>query len=86
MPDKRSYTHKFYWVVVVAFYSVGKNEIRNLLEKEAQIKSELRLLNKQSSSGVYSFKAIMLSNEMTKIQNKLRVLSFGNPTNGNDIA
>ena len=70
----------------MAFFSVGKNEIRNLLEKEARIKSELRDLNKNVNKSVYSFKAIMLHNEMTKIQNKLKVLSFGNPPDGDDIA
>lgn len=70
----------------MSFYSVGKNEISNLLEKEAQIRSELRNLNKDSNKNIYSFKAILLNNEMTKIQNKLKILSFGSPSDGDDIA
>ena len=70
----------------MSFYSVGKNEIRSLLEKEAQIKSELRDLNKDSNKNIYSFKAILLNNEMAKIQNKLKILSFRNPIDGDDIA
>ena len=70
----------------MSFYSVGKNEIQSLLEKEAQAKNELRAINKNPTNGVYSFKAIRLANEITKIQNKLKVLSFGNPNDGDDIA
>ena len=70
----------------MSFYSVGKNEIKNLLREEARIRSELRDLDKNAKKGIYSFRAIMLNNEMTKIQNKLKVLSFGNPYDGDDIA
>lgn len=70
----------------MSLYSVGKNEIRSLLEKETQIKNELRDLDKGSSNGICSFRAILLNNEMKKIRNKLKVLSLGNPSGSDDIS
>lgn len=69
----------------MSFYSLGKNELRYLYQKEAQIKEELRSL-KVSSGNICSFKEITLKNEMKKIQNKLKILTFGNNTDGDDIA
>ena len=70
----------------MSFYSVGKNEIRNLREKETHIKDELKILTSNSSSNVLSFKAIVLNNELEKLHNRLKVLTFGNNNDGNDIA
>lgn len=70
----------------MSFYSIGKNEIQNLLEKEARIQHELASLGEKKNNDIYSFKAIMLTNEMRKIQNKLKVLSFGSPSDGDGIA
>jgi len=64
---------------------LGKNELRYLHQKEAQIKEELEKLERLSEN-ICSFKEITLKNEMKKIQNKLKVLTFGNNTDGDDIA
>lgn len=69
----------------MSFYSLGKNEIRYLHQKETQIKEELEKLER-SSENICSFKEITLKSEMKKIQNKLNVLTFGNNTDGDDIA
>ena len=66
-------------------YSVGKNEIRSLLEKEARMSDELKSLTNDSGSKIHSFKAISINNELEKIRNKLKVLSFGN-SSSDDIA
>ncbi len=66
-------------------YSVGKNKIRSLLEKEARMNNELKSLTNNSGTKVRSFKAIALNSELEKIRNKLKVLSFGN-NSGDDIA
>ncbi|MDR2667371.1 MAG: hypothetical protein LBB34_04675 [Holosporales bacterium] len=67
--------------------SVGEDEIRSLLKREAQLKSELEELSQRGSAkNVCDFKSIMLKSEMSKVQNKLRALSFESHINGNDIA
>lgn len=63
-------------------YSVGKNEIRNLLQKEASMQDELKSLTNSCDGKIRNFKAIALNKEITKIHNKLRILSFG--SNGPD--
>lgn len=70
----------------MSFFSVGKNEVISLLEREAQIKNELSSLEQNSKSGICNFKAIALNNEIKKIQNKIKILTFGNHSGGNDIA
>jgi hypothetical protein len=71
----------------MSIFSVGKNEIRNLLEKESQLKSELKKLAKESTNpNVQNFKTIMLKNEMIKIQNKIKILSFKNGPDDGDVA
>lgn len=69
----------------MSFYSLGKNELYYLHQKEAQIKEELKKLE-ESSDNICSFKEIILKNEMKKIQNKLKILTFGNNSDGDDIA
>lgn len=69
----------------MSFYSLGKNELYYLHQKEAQIKEELKKLEK-SSDNICSFKEIILKNEMKKIQNKLKILTFGYNPDGDDIA
>ena len=69
----------------MSFYSLGKNELYYLHQKEAQIKEELKKLE-ESSDNICSFKEIILKNEMKKIQNKLKILTFGNNPDGDDIA
>lgn len=69
----------------MSFYSLGKNELYYLHQKEAQIKEELKKLEK-SSDNICSFKEIILKNEMKKIQNKLKILTFGNNPDRDDIA
>lgn len=69
----------------MSFYSLGKNEVRYLHQKAAQLKSELQNLEK-SSGNVSSFQAIRIQSEINKIQNKIKVLTFGNNTDGDDIA
>jgi hypothetical protein len=72
---------------IVSLYSIEKNEICNLLEKEIQLKSELERLSRRNSAGnVYDFRSIMLKSEINKVQNKLRILSLENDIGGNDIA
>lgn len=69
----------------MSFYSLGKNELHYLHQKEAQIKEELRKL-KGSSGNICSFKEITLKSEIKKIQNKLKVLTLGDNFDGDDIA
>lgn len=69
----------------MSFYSLGKNELHYLHQKEAQIKEELKKLE-GSPENICNFKEIILKSEMKKIQNKLKVLTFGNNFNGDDIA
>ncbi|MDR0942509.1 MAG: hypothetical protein LBM19_02755 [Holosporales bacterium] len=66
----------------MSFYSVGKNEICSLLEKEEKIKRQLKKIENSRQREISSFKAIKLKNEMLKIQNELKVLSFGNDDDG----
>ena len=70
----------------MSIYSVGKNELRNLANRETDIKNELQKLNGEEGGNVCSFRSILLNNEMSKIQNKMKVLSFGNPSEDDDIA
>ncbi|MBR1479870.1 MAG: hypothetical protein IJ599_03180 [Alphaproteobacteria bacterium] len=70
----------------MSIYSVGKNELRNLANRETDIKNELQKLNGEERENVCSFRSILLNNEMSKIQNKMKVLSFGNPSEDDDIA
>lgn len=69
----------------MSFYSVGKNEIRSLLEKEEHMRDELKVLTNNSGNKIRSFKAIALSNELEKIRNRLKVLSYGND-DGDNVA
>lgn len=61
----------------MSFYSLGKNELHYLLQKKAQLQKELKTFEK-SSGNIRDFKAILLQNEMKKIQNQLKILTFGN--------
>ena len=70
----------------MSFYSVGKNEIRSLLEKEAHMKDELKVLMSNAGTNVRSFKAIALNSELEKLRNRLKVLTLGNDNGGDDIA
>lgn len=71
----------------MSVYSVGKNEVRSLMEKEQKIKKELEEISKTSSSGnICSFRSVMLKNEIKKVHNKLKILSFGSGPDGDDIA
>lgn len=71
----------------MSVYSVGKNEVHSLMKKEQEFKKELEEISKTSSSGnICSFRAVMLKNEIKKVHNKLKVLSFGNSFDGDDIA
>ncbi|MDR1289338.1 MAG: hypothetical protein LBJ77_03035 [Holosporales bacterium] len=58
------------------FYSIGKNELRGLIEKEEMIKRELEAIESlKSSSDIIRFKSASLKDEATKIHNKIRMLS-----------
>ncbi len=70
----------------MSFYSVGKNELRNLQMQEKQMQNELDVLVNKSDGKIQSLQAIRLNNEIAKIHNKIRVLSFGSPDDGDDIA
>ena len=70
----------------MSFYSVGKNELRNLQMQEKQMQNELDLLLNKSDGKIQSLQAIKLNNEIAKIHNKIQVLSFGSPDDGDDIA
>ena len=70
----------------MSFYSLGKNEIRSLQRQEKQMLNELDNLVKTESEKIRSFKAILLNNEIVKIQNKIKVLSSGKSFDGDDIA
>ena len=70
----------------MSFYSVGKNEMRILLEKEAHMEDELKVLTSNSRSNVHSFQALALSSELEKLRNRLKVLTLGNNGDGDDIA
>ena len=70
----------------MSLYSLGKNEIRCLQKQERQMRSELDNLVKNESEKIRSFKAILLNNEIVKIQNKIKVLASGNSFDGDDIA
>jgi hypothetical protein len=61
---------------VMPFYSIGKNELRGLIEKEEMIKRELEAIESlKSSSDVMRFRSASLKDEATKIHNKIRLLS-----------
>jgi hypothetical protein len=71
----------------VPIYSVGKNEIRNLLDEEKRLEKELRsLVSGSAKSNVSQFKAILLNNEITRVKNKLKVLAGGKSFDGGNIA
>ena len=70
----------------MSFYSVGKNELRNLQMQEKQMQNELAVLVNKSDGKIQSLQAIRLNNEIAKIHNKIRVLSFGSSDDGDDIA
>ncbi len=70
----------------MSFYSVGKNEIRNLLAREEYLMDKLAVLTSSSCSNVLSFKAAALNSELQKLRNRLKVLTFGNNNDGDDIA
>ena len=70
----------------MSFYSVGKNELRNLQMQEKQMQNELDLLLNKSDGKIQSLQAIKLNNEIAKIHNKIQVLSFGSPDDEDDIA
>ncbi|MDR3224297.1 MAG: hypothetical protein LBT03_01780 [Holosporales bacterium] len=71
-------------VYFMSFHAVGKNEIQSLLKKEEDIKSELKKLG--NKDGVYSFKFVILKNEIAKVQNKLKLLSMGVSTDDDEPA
>ena len=71
----------------MSVYSVGKNEVHSLMEKEQRIKQELEEITKASSTGnICSFRSLILKNEIKKVHNKLKILSFGSGPDGDDIA
>ena len=67
----------------MSFYSIGQNEIKNLLEREHEIMKELET---SESSNICNFQTIILKKEMQKIRAKLNVLSLMNPSNGDGLA
>ena len=70
----------------MSFYSVGKNELRNLRMQEKQMQNELDVLMNQSDGKIQSLQAIRLNSEIAKLHNKIQVLSFGKTDDGDDIA
>lgn len=70
---------KFFFM---SFYSIGKNELRNLSEQELKLRKQL---DEDSGCGnVCSFKNIILHKELSKLNTKLRVLSYMNPKDDGD--
>jgi hypothetical protein len=69
-------------------YSVGKNEIQSLLRREEQLKHELlEIAEKAKQVSICSFRELAIKREMSMIQTKLKVLSFGsNFDDDGDIA
>jgi hypothetical protein len=69
-------------------YSIGKNEIRSLLNKEERLMNELRSLGRVrgTSSGVKSIREIVIENEVSRIRTELAVLSLGSAPDDDGIA
>ncbi|MDR1476281.1 MAG: hypothetical protein LBI20_03110 [Holosporales bacterium] len=66
------------------FYSIGKNELKGLIEKEKKMKRELEAIESlKSPSEVIHFKSASLRNEVIKIHNRIKLLSVGD---NDDIA
>jgi hypothetical protein len=75
-------------VVCMSLYSTGKNEIQSLLTKEGLLMRELTSLGQSRCrcSDIKSFREIAIRNEMSRIRNKLAVLSFGRDLDDDGIA
>ncbi|MDR3031123.1 MAG: hypothetical protein LBU35_01915 [Holosporales bacterium] len=68
----------------MAFYSIGRNEILLLLEKEHQLKSKIK--TEVDSPGVVSnFQTILMKKELEKIHTKLKILGYRSSDDG-DVA
>ncbi|MDR1034987.1 MAG: hypothetical protein LBL32_03590 [Holosporales bacterium] len=60
----------------MSLYSIGKNELKGLIEKEKIINRELKTVESMKSlSDVIRFKSALLKNEATRIHNKIKLLS-----------
>ncbi|MDR1365333.1 MAG: hypothetical protein LBJ42_01970 [Holosporales bacterium] len=72
----------------MSLYSIGKNEIRSLRNKEERLVSELKSLGgaRGVSSDVKSIQEIVIENEVSKIRTKIAVLSFGTVPDDDGVA
>ena len=71
----------------MSLYSIGKNEVKCLIEQEAKMKKELETINNQNKGNIYNFQSIHLQNEIRKVHNKLQILVSGqNSSDDGDIA
>ncbi|MDR0744849.1 MAG: hypothetical protein LBE97_02760 [Holosporales bacterium] len=68
----------------MSFFSIGRNEIQSLLEKERELKNKIHV--KDDGSGVVKdFQDIMIKKELEKVHTKLKILGY-RPDGDGDVA
>ena len=65
-------------------YSIGKNEVKNLMEQERLINKKLEEVSSLSTGSVCSFQSILLKKEMERIHTRLTLLSYQDPLSDDD--